>query len=81
MVDCQKIQEFDAVMQLYVNYKRTQKAEALTHQAHNVSALQDCGGGRQGHGGHGRGGRGGSDARLKGTLPQEEVDKVTTVEA
>ncbi len=30
MVDCQKFQEFDAVMQLYVNFKRTQKAEAFT---------------------------------------------------
>ncbi len=39
MVDCQKFQEFDAVMRLYVNYKCTQKAEALTHQARNVFAL------------------------------------------
>jgi hypothetical protein len=34
MVYQQKFQEFDAVMQLYVN-----KAEAPTHQARNVSAL------------------------------------------
>jgi hypothetical protein len=39
-----KFQEFDAVMHLYVNYKRSQKAEAPTHQACNVSALQGCGG-------------------------------------
>jgi hypothetical protein len=81
MVDHQMFQEFDAVMRLYVNYKRTQKAEAPSHQAHNVSALQGCGGGRQGHGGRGRGGQGGPDARLKGIVPQEDVDKVTTVEA
>jgi hypothetical protein len=56
LVDHQKFQEFDTVMRLYVNYKRMQKAEALTHQAHNVSALQGCGGGRQGHGGRGKGG-------------------------
>jgi hypothetical protein len=32
MVDCQKFYELDAVMQLYVNFKRSQKAEAPTHQ-------------------------------------------------
>ncbi len=81
MVGRQKFQEFDAVMQLYVNYKRMQKAEAPTHQARNVSALQGCGGGRQGRGERGRGGQGGPDACLKEIVPQEEVDKVTTVEA
>ncbi len=81
MVDRRKFQEFYTVMQLYVNYKCTQKAEALTHQARNVSALQGLGGGRQGSGGCGRGGQGGPDARLKGIVPQEEVDKVTTVRA
>ncbi len=68
-------------MQLYVNYKRTQKAEALTHQACNVSALQGHRGGRQGHGGRGRGGQGGPNACPRGSVPQGEVDKVTTVEA
>jgi hypothetical protein len=80
-VNSQKFQEFDAVMWLYVNCKRTQKAEAPTHQAHNFSAFQGCGDGRQGRGIRGRGGRGGSDARLNRIVPQEEVDKVTTVEA
>jgi hypothetical protein len=56
MVDCTKFQEFDSVFRLYVNYKRSQKAEAPTHQARNVSALQGHGGSRQGHGGRGRGG-------------------------
>ncbi len=81
MVDRQKFQEFDTVMRLYVNYKCTQKAEAPTHQARNFSALQGCGGGRQGRGGWRRGGRGGFDARVMGVVPQEEVDKVTTVKA
>ncbi len=76
-----KFQEFDAVMHLYVNYKRSQKAETLTRQAHNVSALQGLGGGRQGRGGHGRGGRGGPGGRLSGGVPLEEVDKVSTIEA
>jgi hypothetical protein len=79
MVDRQKFQESDTVMWLYVNYKCRQKAEAPIHQAYNVSALQGHGGGRQGHGGRGRGGRGGSDARAKKVVPQEKVDKVTTV--
>ncbi len=36
---------------------------------------------RQGCGGRGRGGRGGLGGCLSGGVPQEEVDKVTTVEA
>jgi hypothetical protein len=55
MVDCQKFQDFDAAMQLYVNFKHSQKAEAPTHQARNVSTLQGCKGGRQGYGGCGSG--------------------------
>ncbi len=35
MVDHQKFQDFNAMMQLYVNFKRLQKAEALTYQARN----------------------------------------------
>ncbi len=81
MVDRTKFQEIDAVMRLYVNYKHSQKAEASTHQARNVSALQGCRGGRQGHGGRGRGGQGGPGGRLCGGIPQEEIDKVPTVEA
>jgi hypothetical protein len=67
-------------MRLYKNYKRSQKAETLTHQARNVSALQGHGGGRQGHGGRGRSRQGGTNGP-RGGVPQEEVDKVTTVEA
>jgi hypothetical protein len=46
MVDRTKFQDFDAVMRLYVNYKRSQKAETPNHQTRNVSALQGHGGGR-----------------------------------
>ncbi len=81
MVDRTRFQDFDAVMWLYVNYKRSQKAETPTHQARNVSALQGRGGGRQGYGGRGRGRRGRLGGRLSGGVPQEEANKVTTVEA
>jgi hypothetical protein len=81
LVDRTKFQDFDSVMRLYVNYKCLQKAEAPTHQARNVSALQGCRGGRQGRGGRGTGGRGGPGGHLSGGVPQEEVNKVTTVEA
>ncbi len=81
MVDRTEFQEFDAVMHLYVNYKYSQKAEAPTHQARNVSALQGHGGGRRGRGGRGRGGQGGPGGHLSGGIPQEEVEKVSTVEA
>jgi hypothetical protein len=81
LVDGTRFQDFELVMRVYVNFKRSQKAEAPAQQARNVSALQGRGGGRQGRGGHGRGGRGGPGGRLSGGVPQEEVDKVTTVEA
>jgi hypothetical protein len=68
-------------MRLYVNYKRSQKADSPTHQARNVSALQGRGYGRQGRGGRGRGGRGGLGGHMSGGVPQEEVNKVTIVEA
>jgi hypothetical protein len=79
MVDRAKFQDFDAVMRLYVNYKHSQNAETPTHQACNVTALQGHRGGRKGCGGLGRGGQGGLGGRLSGGVPQEEVEKVTTV--
>ncbi len=79
MVDHQKFQEFNAVMQLYVNFKCLQKSEVPTYQACNVSAIQGHGGGRQGRGGRGGGRRGGPGSCILGLVPQEEVDKVTTV--
>jgi hypothetical protein len=81
LVDCMKFQDFDMVMRLYVNYKRSQKAESPTHQARNVSALQGHGGSRQGRGRRGRGSGGGPGGHLSGDVPQVDVDKVTTVEA
>ncbi len=81
LVDRTRFQDFESVMRVYVNFKHSQKAEAPAQQVRNVSALQGRGGGRQGRGGHGRGGRGGRGGHLNGGIPQEEVDKVTTVEA
>ncbi len=81
LVDRTRFQDFESVMRVYVDFKRSQKAEASAQQVRNVSALQGCGGGRQGRGGRGRGGRGGLGGHLNGGIPQEEVDKVTTVEA
>ncbi len=81
LVDRTRFKNFDSVMRVYVNFKRVQKPEAPAQQVRNVSALQGHGGGRQGHGGRGRGGRGGSGGRLNGSIPQEEIYKVTTVEA
>jgi hypothetical protein len=68
------------VMLVYVNFKCSQKAEAPAQQVRNVSALQGRGGSRQGRGGRGRGGQGGSEGRLNEGIPQEELNKVTTVE-
>jgi hypothetical protein len=79
MVECQKFQEFDAVMQLYVNFKRLQKSEVPSYQACNVSAIQGLRGGRQGCGGRSGGGRGEPNSCILGLVPQEEVDKVSTV--
>jgi hypothetical protein len=81
LVDHTRFQDFESVMRVYVNFKRYQKAEAPAQQVRNVSALQGCGGGRQGRGGRGRDGRGGPGGRLNGGKPQEELDKVTTIEA
>jgi hypothetical protein len=56
MVDRQKFQEVDTMMQLYVNFKRSQKSETPSYQTCNFSAIQVCRGGRQGCGGRGGGG-------------------------
>jgi hypothetical protein len=50
LVDRTRFQDFESVMRVYVNFKHAQKTEALAQQVCNVSALQDCGGGRQGRG-------------------------------
>jgi hypothetical protein len=81
LVDRTRFQDFESVMRVYVNFKHSQKAEAPAQQVRNVSSLQGCGGGRQGHGGRGRGKQGEPGGRPNGGVPQEEVDKVSTVEA
>jgi hypothetical protein len=81
LVDRTRFQNFESVMRVYVNFKHSQKAEAPAQQVRNVSALQGRGGGRQGRGGCGRGKQGGPGGHLNGGVPQDEVDKVTTVEA
>jgi hypothetical protein len=81
LVDPTRFKDFESVMRVYVNFKRAQKPEAPAQQVCNVSALQGRGGGRQGRGGRGGGGKSGSGGRLNGGIPQEELDKVTTVEA
>jgi hypothetical protein len=77
MVDCQKFQDFDAVMQLYVNFKHLQKAETPTYSARNgnVSAFQGCRGGRQGHEGCGSGGQGGLNPCVQGLVSQDEINR------
>ena len=42
---------------------------------------QECGGGGQGRGGSGHGRGHGGNSRASGLIPQEEIDKVTDVEA
>jgi hypothetical protein len=51
LVDRTRFENFDSVMRVYVNFKHAQKPEAPAQQVCNVSALQGCGGGRQGRGG------------------------------
>jgi hypothetical protein len=81
LVDRTRFESFDPVMRVYVSFKHAQKPEAPAQQVCNVSALQGCGGGRQGRGGRGRGGQVGSGGRLNGGIPQEEINKMTTIEA
>ena len=92
LVDRQKFQDFDSVMLLYVNFKRTQKND-IPSQGCNVPAITQgrgsgSGSGRQGRGGSSRGrgsgcgggGRGGPNSRVQGLVPKEEIDKVTNIE-
>jgi hypothetical protein len=76
-----RFQDFNSVMNLYSNFKRAQKND-IVPQGRTISALtQGRGGGGRGRGGSGRGhGRGGNSS-ASGLVPQEEIDKVTDVEA
>ena len=81
LVDCSKFQEFNSVMNLYTNFKRSQNND-IVPQGRTISALnQGRGGGGQGRGGSGRGRGRGGNSRAGEIVPQEEVDKVTGIEA
>jgi len=78
-----QFQDFDSVMQIYVNTYRSTKKTDLT-QTRKISALHGRGDGGRGGGG-GRGGRGSGhgdpNKRKRNVVPQEdEVDKVTNVQ-
>ena len=86
MANRSAFQDFDTVMQLYVNtYRANRKHYDSTNQTRKISALQGRGDGGHGGGGRGRGrgcgsGRGDPNKRKQNLVPQEEVDKVTNVE-
>ena len=81
LVDHSKFQEFNSVMNLYTNFKRTQK-NGIVFQGSTILALnQGRGGGGRGRGGSGRGRGHGGNSRSSGIVPQEEVNKVTGIEA
>ena len=68
-------------MNLYSNFKRSQKNDTVP-QGHTFLALtqgRGCGG--RGCGGSGRGRGHGGNSRASGLVPQEKVDKVPDVEA
>ena len=81
LVDCTRFPNFNSVINLYSNFKRSQKNDTVP-QGHTISALtQRRGGGGRGHGGFGCGRGRGGNLRSSGLVPQEEVNKVTNVEA
>jgi hypothetical protein len=81
LVDRLKFQDFNSVMNLYGNFKHTQKND-IVPQSRTISALnQGCGGGGRGCGGSGRGRGCGDNSRASGLVPQEEIGKVTGIEA
>ncbi len=81
MVDRKKFTDFNSVMNLYSNFKRAQKND-IVPQGRTILALnQGRGGGGRGRGRSSRGcGRGGN-WRASRLVPQEEINKVTNVEA
>ena len=80
LADRKKFPDFISVMNLYSNFKRTQKND-IAPQGRTISALnRGRGGGGRGHGGTGRGRGRGGNSRSSGIVPQEEVDKVTGIE-
>jgi hypothetical protein len=81
LADRNKFADFISVMNLYSNFKRSQKND-IAPQGRTISALnQGRGGGGRGRGGTGHGRGCGGNSRSSGIVPQEEVDKVTGLEA
>jgi hypothetical protein len=79
--DCKKFPDFISVMNLYSNFKRTQKND-IVPQGRIISALnQGCGGGGRGRGGTGHGRGRGGNSHSSGIVPQEEDNKVTGIKA
>ena len=68
-------------MNLYSNIKCSQKNDIVPQVCTVLALTQRCGGGGQGRGGSGRGRGCGGNFRSSGLVPQEEVDKLTDVEA
>ena len=79
LADRKKFPDFISVMNLYSNFKRTQKND-IAPQGRTISALNQGRGGR-GRGGTGRGRGRGGNSRSSGIVPQEEADKVTGIKA
>jgi hypothetical protein len=68
-------------MNLYINFKRSQKNDIVPQGRTNSALNQGRGGSAQGRGGSGRGRGCGGNSRASGLVPQEKIDKVTDVEA
>jgi hypothetical protein len=81
LADRKKFLDFMPVMNFYSNFKCTQKND-IAPQGPTISALnQGHGGGGQDRGGTGHGRGRGGNLRSSGIVPQEEVHKVTELEA
>jgi hypothetical protein len=81
LADHKKFPDFISVMNLYSNFKRSQKND-IAPQGRTISILnQGRGGGGRGCGRSGRGRGRGGNSRSSGIVPQEEVNKVTDIEA
>ncbi len=81
LVDCSKFPDFTSVMNLYSNFKRSQKNDIVPQGCTILALTQGRGGGGQGCSGSGRGHGHGGNLRASGRVPQEEINKVTNVEA
>jgi hypothetical protein len=81
LVDRSKFQDFNSVMNLYANFKRSQKNYIVPQGCTILALNQGRGGGGQVHGGSGRGRGRGGNLRASGLVPQEEINKLTDVEA